>query len=110
LLKTTIRLNILQEMPNGVKPYLGSAILFIFCSTLHFTIPHIYIYLCTPKTVLGFLISPLKACSPECKALRWIHSQSIKNITFMKDLFVCWAISLVICFKKKTYKKLKHKN
>ena len=87
----------------------GSAILFIFCSTLHFTIPHIYIYLCTPKTALGFLISPLKACSPECKALRWVHSQSIKNLAFMKDLFVCWVIRIVFFIKKKSYKKLKHK-
>jgi hypothetical protein len=51
--------------------------------TLHYIAPHAYIYLCTPITIIGFLISPFVAATPYCTAIRWIIYESGNMITYM---------------------------
>ena len=61
-----------------------TAIVFYFMwITLHYIAPHVYTYLCTPITILGFLISPFVAATPHCSALRWVIYEGGNMITTM---------------------------
>ena len=38
---------------------------------LHYLSAHLYIYLCVPATISGFLFAPFIVPAPHCHALRW---------------------------------------
>ena len=59
---------------------------------LHFVSPHIYVYLCTPATYIGLLMSPLIAPAPHCLAIRWIIYNGGSMISNMWIALAGWAI------------------
>ena len=67
---------LLQEVINGFSMY-------IIWIVLHYCCSNIYSYHCTPLTVMGFILSPFYAVSPQCKALRWVIYNSGGSIEAM---------------------------
>ena len=59
---------------------------------LHFVTPHLYVYFCTPATIMGFAMSPFIATTPHCIALRWSIYNSGSVITSMWMLVGTWCI------------------
>ena len=59
---------------------------------LHFVTPHLYVYFCTPATIMGFAMSPFIATTPHCIALRWCIYNSGSVITSMWMLVGTWCI------------------
>ena len=73
----------------------------IYCLTilwiiLHYTSSHLYIYLCTPLTISGFIMSPFIAPAPHCQALRWLIYQGGNSISSMWIFLGSWFIKQLI--------------
>jgi hypothetical protein len=51
--------------------------------TFHYLSGHLYTYICVPKTISGYLLSPFVVASPQCTAIRWVITKSGDNICTM---------------------------
>ena len=50
---------------------------------LHHLSGHVYIYFCTPNSIIGFITSPLMVATPHCTAIRWMIYEGGNIITTM---------------------------
>ena len=60
---------------------------------VHFVTPYMYVRLCTPWTLMGFLASPLMAPAPHCRALRWTFLHTASNIDTMWLVLGTWCVA-----------------
>lgn len=67
--------------------------------TLHYICSNLYVYICTPLSIVGFLLSPFYASSPQCIGLRWIIYEAGNIIYHMWYAIGGW-IALKIIKKK----------
>lgn len=73
---------------------------YFFWIGIHYLSAHLYTHFCTPKTVLGFLLSPLLVPSPQCKAIRWLLFNGSNVIDNMWLLLGTWVCSKLLFSKK----------
>jgi len=66
----------------------------------HFTCVHLYTFFCTPKTLVGFLMSPFMTQAPHCVGLQWIISYTHKAIQSMWITFGTGCIGLLTNLSK----------
>ena len=66
---------------------------YIFWIVIHYITTHIYSYLCTPLTIVGFILAPLLAISPQCIAINWMRTISIYTIENMWYILGIWVSS-----------------
>jgi hypothetical protein len=62
---------------------------------LHYFASHLYVKLCVPNTVIGFLISPFMTATPHCQGLRWVvynAANMINNMWIVCGSFICSTI------------------
>jgi hypothetical protein len=71
----------------------GVYLLWIF---LHFTASHLYVKLCVPKTVFGFIMSPFMTATPHCQGLRWIVYNAANIINNMWIILGTWLCSTIL--------------
>jgi len=69
--------------------------LYIAWIALHYASAHLYIYLCVPATVIGFVMSPFIAPSPHCQALRWAIYNGGNSIIAMWVLLGGWMMKFI---------------
>uniref|UniRef100_A0A6C0LMX7 Uncharacterized protein n=1 Tax=viral metagenome TaxID=1070528 RepID=A0A6C0LMX7_9ZZZZ len=80
-----------------ITKYIYSLIkMYVLWIILHFAASHLYIYFCTPKTILGFIFSPLMVVTPQCQGLRWIIYNSGNVINNMWLIFGTWTSSWLL--------------
>jgi hypothetical protein len=79
----------LHAFLNMFKNIFGIYILWIF---LHFASSHMYVKLCTPGTITGFLLSPFMAAAPHCQALRWVLYNGGNSIISMWVTVGLWLL------------------
>jgi len=65
----------------------------------HFIASHLYVRLCTPNSIVGFLLSPLLVTSPHCISLRWLIYNGSLNINKMWILLGAWIVSKIKMYK-----------
>ncbi|MEX0597234.1 MAG: hypothetical protein WD512_12135, partial [Candidatus Paceibacterota bacterium] len=65
---------------------------FLLCCVMHYIAPHAYVYICVPDTLWGFITSPMKASSPECKAIRYVMNAGADGIDYF---WILVAISIM---------------
>jgi len=70
---------------------LGVYLLWIF---LHYTASHLYVKLCVPKTVFGFIMSPFMTATPHCQCLRLIVYNAANIINNM--WIITWLCSTTL--------------
>ena len=81
----------------NTKPFIINVLwIYIFWTIAHFICPHLYIWLCVPATIYGFILSPFIAPAPHCQALRWAIYQGGNTIVAMWILFGSWCMQLLI--------------
>jgi hypothetical protein len=68
----------------------GIYLLWIF---LHFVATHLYVNFCVPKSVMGFIMSPLMVAAPHCYTFRWCITNGANNISTMWVVFGTWIAS-----------------
>jgi len=71
----------------------GVYLLWIF---LHYVASHLYIKLCVPNTLIGFLISPFMTATPHCQGLRWIVYNAANIINNMWVILGTWICSYLL--------------
>ena len=66
------------------------AIVYIMFILLHYAASNIYPCMCTPLTVMGFVMSPFMVLAPHCEAMRWVigfmDAILTSNLASTKDL------------------------
>jgi hypothetical protein len=71
----------------------GIYLLWIF---LHYLASHLYVRLCVPNTILGFLMSPFMTATPHCQGLRWIVYNAANMINNMWIVLGAWICSTLL--------------
>jgi len=77
-------MTIVYSIPNVITKEANTII--FFYSTwifLHYLSSHVYTYICTPSTIVGFLYSPFMVATPHCQAIRWVLHESSNVINTM---------------------------
>lgn len=80
----------------------GIYLLWIF---LHYLASHLYVRLCVPNTIIGFLMSPFMTATPHCQGLRWIVYNAANMINNMWVILGSWICSTLLITNKDTYEK-----
>ncbi len=62
---------------------------------LHYASAHLYVKLCTPSTLLGFILSPFMISTPHCQGLRWIVYNAANIVNNMWVIIGAWIYSLI---------------
>jgi len=77
----------------------GIYLLWIF---LHFLASQLYVKLCVPNTIVGFLLSPFMTATPHCQGLRWIIYNSGSMINNMWIVLGTWISSRLLIVNNNT--------
>jgi hypothetical protein len=75
----------------------GIYLLWIF---LHYLASHLYVRLCVPNTIIGFLMSPFMTATPHCQGLRWIVYNAANMINNMWVVLGTWICSTLLIINK----------
>ena len=70
--------------------------IYLLWIVLHYVSSHLYVELCVPKTLIGFLISPFMISTPHCQGLRWVVYNAATVINNMWVLMGSWICSMLI--------------
>lgn len=70
-------------------------ILYFIWISIHFFSSNLYVYCCTPFTLIGFIQSPFMVLSPHCTALRWLSYKGSEQITSMWSILGVYLLSIV---------------
>lgn len=70
--------------------------IYLLWIVLHYASSHLYVKLCVPNTVVGFLLSPFMIATPHCQGLRWIVYNAATIINNMWVLMGSWTCSMLI--------------
>ena len=62
---------------------------------LHFSASQVYVPICSPFSFWGFLITPILAATPQCKALRWIINTGGSTMETMWVILGVWFCSQI---------------
>lgn len=71
----------------------GIYIIWIF---LHYISAHLYVYLCNPLSIIGFITSPFLVPALHCQALRWVIANGAININSMWLTIGTWIIAKLV--------------
>jgi hypothetical protein len=58
-------------------------VVYIFWICIHYIGSQMYARYCTPWTLMGFIMSPFTAASPQCKGLAWVVYTGSNSINAM---------------------------
>ena len=62
---------------------------------LHYSASHLYVKLCVPDTLFGFLMSPFMTATPHCQGLRWLVTNGASMINNMWIVLGGWLCSTI---------------
>jgi hypothetical protein len=65
---------------------------------LHYVSSHLYVKLCVPNTLWGFIMSPFMTATPHCVGLRWIvynAAQMINNMWVFLGTWICSTLLVI---------------
>ena len=68
---------------------------------LHYAASQLYVPLCAPNDVKGFVLSPFIAPAPHCQALRWLIYNGGNSISAMWIIFGTWCLSYLSPIRRK---------
>ena len=63
---------------------------------LHHMASQLYVSLCVPNTIIGFIVSPFMVTTPQCQSLRWIIYNAGTIITNMWVVLGTWLCSYLL--------------
>ena len=88
--------NILSYSQNIFRFIFGISGIYLGWICLHYFASHLYVKLCVPSTVMGFLLSPFMTSTPHCQGLRWIVYNAANIINNMWILCGTWVCSTIL--------------
>ena len=63
---------------------------------LHYFASHLYIRLCVPGSIIGFVVSPFLTTTPHCQALRWVIYNGANMINNMWFILGSWISTFLM--------------
>ena len=66
--------------------------IYIVWCTLHHVTSQLYVYYCTPYTLIGFLTAPFMVATPQCTGLRWCIAHGAETIISMWLVLGTWFV------------------
>lgn len=87
---------LLKYIYKSIKFIINITGLYIIWIILHYTASHLYIKLCVPNNLIGFLMSPFMTATPHCQGLRWVIYNAAIMINNMWVLFGAWICSTLL--------------
>ena len=95
-------INFFNYLYKTIKFIIKISGLYIIWIILHYSASHLYIKLCVPNTVIGFLMSPFMTATPHCQGLRWLIYNAALMINNMWVLFGAWICSSLLFINNET--------
>ena len=92
----TYGLYFLKYLYKTIKFLIKISGLYIIWIILHYVASHLYIKLCVPNTIIGFLMSPFMTATPHCQGLRWLIYNAAIMINNMWVLLGAWICSTLL--------------
>jgi hypothetical protein len=79
-----------------VKIFVNVSGIYLLWIFLHYLAAHLYVKLCVPNTILGFILSPFMTATPHCQGLRWIVYNAANMINNMWIVLGAWICSTLL--------------
>lgn len=79
-----------------IKIFINISGIYIVWIFLHYFASQLYVKMCVPSTVFGFLLSPFMTATPHCQGLRWIVYNAANIINNMWIILGAWIMSNVL--------------
>lgn len=83
-----------------IKIFIKVSGIYLIWIFLHYFASHLYVKLCVPNTIIGFLISPFMTATPHCQGLRWIVYNAANMINNMWIILGSWICSTLLIINK----------
>jgi len=80
----------------SVKIFINVSGIYLLWIFLHYFASHLYVKLCVPNTIVGFLLSPFMIATPHCQGLRWIVYNAANMINNMWIILGAWICSTLL--------------
>jgi hypothetical protein len=87
-----------------IKIIINISWIYLLWIFLHYLASQLYVKMCVPYSVVGFLLSPFMVATPHCQGLRWIIYNSAIIINNMWIIFGAWITSNILIINKDTIK------
>ena len=84
----------------GIKIFIKVSGIYLVWIFLHYFASHLYIKLCVPSTIIGFLMSPFMTATPHCQGLRWVVYNAANMINNMWIILGSWICSTFLIINK----------
>ena len=68
---------------------------YLFWTTAHWAAVQVHQEYCAPRTITGYLFTPLLSQTPHCKITTWIQRTSTDAFNAMTAMGVTWMTSFV---------------
>jgi hypothetical protein len=85
-----------QYAYKSVKIFINVSGIYLVWIFLHYLASHLYVKLCVPSTIIGFLLSPFMTATPHCQGLRWIVYNAANIINNMWIILGAWFCSTLL--------------
>jgi len=85
-----------------IKIFINISGIYLVWIFLHFIASHLYVRLCVPNTLIGFLLSPFMTATPHCQGLRWVVFNAANMINNMWVILGTWIMRNILVINKDT--------
>lgn len=85
-----------------IKIFINISGIYLVWIFLHFIASHLYVRLCVPNTLIGFLLSPFMTATPHCQGLRWVVFNAANMINNMWIILGSWIMRNILVINKDT--------
>ena len=79
-----------------IKIFINASGIYLIWIFLHYLASHLYVKLCVPSTILGFILSPFMTATPHCQGLRWVVYNAANMINNMWIILGAWICSTLL--------------
>ena len=76
-----------------------TTVICIATTIAHFASVQLYHNYCAPPTIMGFILTPIRATLPHCQGLTWtmnVTANSIRNTWLVAGSWICVKITAVL--------------
>jgi len=85
-----------QYAYKSIKIFINVSGIYLVWIFLHYLASHLYVKLCVPSTIFGFLLSPFMTATPHCQGLRWVVYNAANMINNMWVILGAWICSILL--------------
>uniref|UniRef100_A0A6C0KY56 Transmembrane protein n=1 Tax=viral metagenome TaxID=1070528 RepID=A0A6C0KY56_9ZZZZ len=83
--------------------------IYILWVVMHYGASQIYAPVCSPYSLWGFIVTPILAVTPQCKALRWIINTGGNTMETMWFILGAWFCTKIIPYASSSFTNKNHK-